>query len=168
MQKRINVDEYCYNVHQFSHSFYVPCTVLLNLSKVQLPSVTMVQLKEQLPVLLEKEKLLNKFHWGKNSYYKMQTPLTPTHLPKIATINKNQNINTETNISKKLTGCVKRDTFDTFYEFVLENFKEKNIDGLQRHERQRLSEKKMQPLENEVQNFQNVNKFLKDEPLKNN
>ena len=119
----------------------------------------MVQLKKRLPVLLDKEKLLNKFHWGKNS---------PTHLPKIATINKNQNINTETNISKKLTGCVKRDTFDTFYEFVLENFKEKNIDGLQRNERQRLLEKKMQPLENEVQNFQNVNKFLKDEPLKNN
>ena len=62
MQKRINVDEYYCNVHQFSHSFYAPCTVLLNLSKVQLPSVTMVQLKEQLPVLLDKEKLLNKFH----------------------------------------------------------------------------------------------------------
>lgn len=90
----------------------------------------MVQLKKRLPVLLDKEKLLNKFHWGKNS---------PTHLPKIATINKNQNINTETNISKKLTGCVKRDTFDIFYEFVLENFKEENIDGLQKNEKQRSS-----------------------------
>ena len=28
----------------------------------------------------------------------------------------NQNMNIETNISQKLTGYVKRDTFDTFYE----------------------------------------------------
>ena len=35
-------------------------------------------------------------------------------------INKYQNINIETNISEKLEGYVKIDTFDTFYESFLE------------------------------------------------
>ena len=59
-------------------------------------SATLIYLKEILSVLLDKEKFLNKSHWGKNSYYKMQnddntsrqTHLTPTQLPKTATLNK--------------------------------------------------------------------------------
>ena len=66
----------------------------------------MEQSKEQLAVSLGKEKQLNKTHGGKNSYYKMQnnensppqTPLPPTQLPVAPIINKNQNINIETNL----------------------------------------------------------------------
>ena len=70
----------------------------------------MAQLKERLPALLDKEKLLNKSHRGKmqnDDNTSPQTPLTPTQLPKTAFINKNQNMNIDTNISEKLKACVR-------------------------------------------------------------
>ena len=85
-----------------------------------------------------------------------QTPLTPTKLPKTAAkitkTNNIQNINIETNIWEKLKACVKTDTLDIFCEFLLENCKEENIADLQTNEKQRSSERKIQPLENEIQN----------------
>ena len=50
----------------------------------------MENLRKRLTILLGKQKLLNKPHKGKNSYFKMkkndnlspQTPLLPTQLPK--------------------------------------------------------------------------------------
>ena len=68
----------------------------------------MEQLKERLVVLLDKEKVLNKPHAGSNSYHKTQNNDNsflkhPSHqLPITPIINKNQNINIETNISEKL------------------------------------------------------------------
>ena len=83
---------------------------------------------QRLAVLLGKQKLLNKPQGRKNSYFKnrkngnssSQTTLPPTQLPIKPIINKNQNIYIETNISVKLKGYVKIDTFDTFYESFLE------------------------------------------------
>ena len=82
----------------------------------------MEQLKERLAVLLGKQKVLNKPHGGKNSYFKMekndnsspQTPLPPTQLPITPIINKNQNINIGTSISVKRKGYVKIDTLTHF------------------------------------------------------
>ena len=64
------------------------------------------------------------------------SPLKPTLLPKTPIKNKKSNINSETNISERLRGYPKIDTFDTFYESLLEvkysasskleNFKEEN------------------------------------------
>ena len=54
-------------------------------------------------------------HRFKSSYYKMKNNDNPsTQLPIAPMINKNQNINIETNISKKITGYVKADPFNTF------------------------------------------------------
>ena len=61
---------------------------------------------------IRQKKLWNKPHGGKNSYFKTQKndnlspqiPLLPTQLPKTPIINKNKNINIETNISEKLKG----------------------------------------------------------------
>ena len=78
----------------------------------------MTQLKEILNVLLDEEKLLNKPHGGKNSYWKMQNnhnSSTQTPLS-WAIMSKNQNINIQTNIKEKLKGYVKINTFYTFYE----------------------------------------------------
>ena len=49
-------------------------------------------------------------------------PLKPTQLPKTPIIKKYQKINFETNISEKLKGYAKIDTFDTFYESFLEKY----------------------------------------------
>ena len=49
-----------------------------------------------------------------------QTPVPPTYLPITPIPNKNQNINIETKISKKLEIYFKINTFDTFYESFLE------------------------------------------------
>ena len=102
-------------------------TIYATINK-DLTSVTMEQLKEQLAVLLGKQKLLNKPRGGKNSCFKMrkndnsspQTPLSPTQLPITPTINNNQDIDIETNILPKRKGFVKIYTFDTFYEPFLE------------------------------------------------
>ena len=56
----------------------------------------------------------------------------------------------------------KIDTFDTFHEFFLESCKEKNINDLQTNKKQKSSEKKIQPLANEIQNLQNLNNHHKD------
>ena len=78
-------------------------------------------------------------------------------------INKNQNKNIETNISEKLKGYVKINTFNTLYESFLkfkhfvsskpENFNEENGE-------QRSLETKMRLLENEIQNLHNIKKDL--------
>ena len=94
-------------------------TIYATISK-DLTSVTMEQLKEQLAVLLGKQKLLNKPRSGKNSCFKMrkndnlspQTPLPPTQLPITPTINNNQDINIETNILAKRKGFVKIHTLN--------------------------------------------------------
>ena len=101
----------------------------------------------------------------RNNNLSPQTPLLPTKLRKTPTINKNRNKNIETIISEKLKGHVKIDTSDTFYESFLEmtysvssklgNFNEKNG-------KKRSLETKIQLLENETQNQQNINKGLKD------
>ena len=56
------------------------------LLKKDLPEVSMDKLKERLNHLLQKEKILNKPHKGKNSYYNIkevcpETPHPPSHSP---------------------------------------------------------------------------------------
>ena len=55
------------------------------------------------------------------------------------------------------------DTFDTFHEFFLESCKEENINDLKTNKKQKSSEKKIQPLANEIQSLQNFNNHHKDE-----
>ena len=94
-------------------------TIYATINK-DLTSVTMEQLKEQLAVLLGKQKLLNKPYGGKNSCFKMRksdnssphAPLPPTQLQITSTINNNQDINIETNILAKRKGFVKIYTFE--------------------------------------------------------
>ena len=57
-----------------------------NVIKKDLPEVSMDKLKERLNHLLQKEKILNKPHKGKNSYYNIkevcpETPHPPSHSP---------------------------------------------------------------------------------------
>ena len=60
--------------------------VIHNVIKKDLPEVSMDKLKERLNHLLQKEKILNKPHKGKNSYYNIkevcpETPHPPSHSP---------------------------------------------------------------------------------------
>ena len=97
----------------------------------------------------------------KNDNLSPQIPLLLTQLPETPIINKKKqkNINIETSISEKLKGQVKVDISDTFYESFLEitysvsseleNFNKENG-------KQKSLEIKIQLLENEIQNLQNI------------
>ena len=79
-------------------------------------------------------------------------PITPI-------INKNQNINIETNIPEKLKECFKIDIFDTFHESFLElkySFSSKLENVSEQNGKQRSLETKIQLLENRIKNLRNL------------
>ena len=92
-------------------------------------------------------------------------PLDKTQLSKTPIINKNKNINIGTNISEKLKGYLKIDPSDTLYESFLEitySVSSKLENCNEENGKQRSLDTKIQLLENEIQNLQNINKGLKD------
>ena len=108
-----------------------------NVIKKYLPEVSMDKLKERLNHLLQKEKILNKPHKGKNSYYNIkevcpETPHPPSHPPEVPhppshppeTPVRKEKISNQSNdkidMSAKLKEYVKTDTFETFFEMFLE------------------------------------------------
>ena len=121
---------------------------LFNNIKNELPEITIDQLKDRLNSLLQNEKLLNKPHGGKNSFYNIvndqnicnetplpssrliETPHPPSHPPETPvrkTRIQNQSIQTttlkvcdETDILTNPKEYVKHDTFKTFYDTFLE------------------------------------------------
>lgn len=149
------------------------------------PSITIEQLKEQLTILLQKEKLLNKPHGGKNSYYIIrddnnlcsETPHPPLHPPETpvrkarihSASKQTPNVpyyEKDMDISKKLKQYVKQEQFETFFEMFLEfrnavDDKLENLENLS--ETKKTLETKIKLLEYEVENLKKENKNLQDD-----
>ena len=150
------------------------------------PSITTEQLKEQLTILLQNEKLLNKPHGGKNSYYVIkedtvlcsETPHPPLHpqetpVRKTRTQNTNKetpniNVPNENDLSKNLKQYVKREQFEIFFKMFSE-FRNAVDEKLNIYDDESLSETKkaletkIKLLENEVENLKKENKNLQDD-----
>ena len=151
-------------------------TLFTTISK-ELTLLTKEQLNERLNNLLDNNKLSNKPHGGKNSYYKLdkdstmppETPLLRKEL--LTPIVKSKN--PDHNISEKLKEYVKMETFETFYETFLEfryfvdakfeSYKEENAEMIKRNEKQISLETKVKLLENEIKILRKTNEDLKDE-----
>ena len=118
--------------------------------KKEFPELTVEQLKEQLNKLLQEEKILNKPHGGKNSYYiitnvndknvlpetprptchSLKTPRPLSHPPETpvrkARISSQPNEkideleNDKIDMTENFKEYVKNDTFETFYKLFLE------------------------------------------------